>query len=181
MPAFCHLKAYMRGVHRKMRKPPPNDPIRANERRNAAARRVGTNARCACGEARPEALIAGSNPMICAECQRNQRGQATQDDHHFAGKSNSSVTIPIPVNDHRADLSVAQMDWSKRTRENPDRSPLLAAAACIRGFIDTVVYLIEKGLSWIAEMLEKADEFLTDKLGARWWVGTPVEGFQPKG
>ena len=37
-------------------------------------------------------------------------------------------------------------------------SPLLAAAASVRGFIDTVLYLIDKGLHWIAEMLENTGE-----------------------
>ena len=157
----------------------PIDPIRANARNNAAARRVGLNAKCACGESRPEALITGSDPMICAECWRKQREQSTLDDHHFAGASNSPMTIPIPVNDHRADLSVAQYDWPKQTLENPDRSPFLAAAACIRGFLDTVLYL-QKGLRWIAEMLEKADAFLVEKFGRKWWTGTPLQQFQPK-
>jgi len=117
--------------------------------------------------------------MICAECWRKQREQSTLDDHHFAGASNSPMTIPIPVNDHRADLSVAQYDWPKQTLENPDRSPFLAAAACIRGFLDTVLYL-QKGLRWIAEMLEKADAFLVEKFGRKWWTGTPLQQFQPK-
>jgi hypothetical protein len=44
-------------------------------------------------------------------------------------------------------------------------SPLIAAAACIRGFIDTILYLIEKGLHWVADMLETADAYLANKLG----------------
>ena len=104
----------------------------------------------------------------------------TKDDHHFAAKANSPVTIPAPVNDHRAELNVAQYDWPKQTRENPDGSPLLAAAACIRGFIDTVLYLIEKGLHWIADMLEKADAFLTQTHGKKWWTGTEIEKFAPR-
>ncbi len=158
----------------------PNDPIRKHARKNASTRRVGVKAKCACGEARPEALIPGSIPKVCGECQRRQRGQTTVDSHHFAGKSNSPITVPIPVNDHRAELSVAQMDWPKGTQENPERSPLIAAAACVRGFIDTVLYLIKQSLLWVADMLEKLDAFVTDKLGPNWWIGTSIEQFQPK-
>lgn len=135
-----------------------------------AARRVGVNAKCDCGEARPEALIARSVHVICTECQRKMERKSTLDRHHFAGKPNSPITIDVPANDHRADLSVAQMDWPKRTRENPDNSPLLSAAASIRGFIDTMIYLINKGLEWIAAMLEKADAVLTETLGPNWWA-----------
>jgi hypothetical protein len=66
------------------------------------------------------------------------------DAHHVAGKANSPVTVPVPVNDHRACLSVAQADWPKSTLMNVHGSPLLAAAACVRGFVDMVFYLIER-------------------------------------
>jgi hypothetical protein len=51
------------------------------------------------------------------------------DAHHVAGKANSPITVPVPVNDHRACLSVAQADWPKSTLMNAHGSPLLAAAA----------------------------------------------------
>jgi hypothetical protein len=102
------------------------------------------------------------------------------DDHHVAGKASSPLTVSVPVNDHRADLSVSQYDWPKETRENPDGSPLLAAAASIRGFIDTVVYLVEKGLRWVAELLERLNALLTEKFGPGWWLGTSLEKFAPK-
>ena len=86
----------------------------------------------------------------------------------------------MPVNDHRAELSVAQYDWPKLTRENPDGCFLLAGAGCIRGFTDTVVYLIRTSLLWIAEMLESLSAFLVEKMGAKWWIGTPLEQFAPK-
>ena len=102
------------------------------------------------------------------------------DNHHpFIKVNDSKTTIPVPVNDHRADLSESQRDWPKRTRENPDGSPFLAGAGRLRGFIDTVLYLIERGLLWVAEMLEKFDEWATEKWGRGYWKGTPLEQFQP--
>ena len=96
------------------------------------------------------------------------------DKHHVAGKSNSPVTVSIPANDHRARLSEDQYDWPMRTLENPGQSPLLKAAACVRGFVDMVLYLTEELLNWIAEMLEKLDTHLFERLGPQWWQGTPV-------
>jgi hypothetical protein len=162
-------------------KTPPRDPIAAYQRQATAARRVGANARCACGEERPQALITGSRPVICIECNRTRKGQKTMDKHHPAGKSNSPVTVSIPANDHRARLSEDQCDWPKQTLENPDGSPLRTAAGCIRGCIDTVTYLIETLLEWIADMLERLDTHLHDRLGPKWWVNTPVEQAAPKG
>jgi hypothetical protein len=102
------------------------------------------------------------------------------DNHHPFGKANNPTTIPVSVNDHRADLSMAQHDWPKETRENPDASPLRAGAGCLRGFVDTVIYLIRKGVLWIAEALEWLDGFLVEKLGPKWWVGTWLEKYAPK-
>ena len=50
----------------------------------------------------------------------------------------------------------------------------------MRGCTDTILYLIEKGLLWLADMLEKLDEFLVKKLGPKWWVNTEIEQFAPK-
>jgi hypothetical protein len=164
-----------------MKKPRLRDPEGAAKRAAIAQRRVGEGARCACGEARPLALIPGSNPMICAKCQRQKRGHTVMDKHHPFGEANDpKTTILVPVNDHRAELNEAQNDWLKQTRENPDGSPLRAAAGTIRGFIDQILYLIDKGLNWVADMLEKLDEWLKSKFGPNYWLGTPLETFVPK-
>jgi hypothetical protein len=103
------------------------------------------------------------------------------DNHHVAGKSNSRITIPIPVNDHRAWLTEDQFDWPKKTLENIDRSPLLAGAGRIRGFSDTVIYLVERLLLWTAELLEELNELLVDRWGPKWWLNTPLRIFTPGG
>jgi hypothetical protein len=163
------------------KKLPPRDPGAAYRRKAVAKRRVGIGTRCACGEERSEALITGTKPSLCAACKRIKSGHPITDKHHFAGRANNPTTIPVPVNDHRACLGPAQEDWPKLTLKNPLGSPLLAGAACVRGFVDTVLYLMEKGLIWIAEMLEKLDDLLMRKLGSRWWLNSEIEQYAPKG
>lgn len=162
------------------RKLPTRDPIAAHQRQTIARRRVGEDAQCACGESRPEALLSGSKPAICAACDRKKRGKGPLDRHHVAGKSNSPATIPVAVNDHRARLSTDQYDWPRETLENPKGSPLRAAAASLRGYSDTSAYLVEKFVLGNPEMLETLDKFLIEKLGQQWWVGTPMEQYARK-
>ena len=124
---------------------PKRDPSAAHVRKAIAARRVGLGSRCACGEARPEALVRNGKAVICHDCKRKEKGMKRHDNHHVYGKANDPATVPAPVNDHRAELNTAQHDWPKKTLQNPEGSPLLKAAACVRGFIDTVVYLVKSG------------------------------------
>jgi hypothetical protein len=56
----------------------------------------------------------------------------------------------------------------------------LAAAASIRGSVDYLYYSIEKNLLWIPDMLEILSKFLSDHLGPKWWINTPLERFSPK-
>ncbi len=156
------------------------DPEAACIRQATAKRRAGVNAKCACGEKRPEALIRKGKRVICHECKRKKEGATVVDNHHVFAEANSPAIVPTPVNDHRAELNVAQYDWPKKTLENPEGSPFLAAAGVIRGFIDYIRYLIEKGLAWVAQMLEAADAFLVEQLGPQWWVATPLDEFAPK-
>ena len=139
------------------KKLPPRNPRAAYRRETIATRRIGQGNKCACGEDRPEALIRGSNPRVCAKCDRRKMGRRKTDDHHIAGQANDPATISVPVNDHRAELSVAQQDWPPKTLQNPDGSPLLAAAARIRGFVDTSNYLMQHFLLQGAAVLELLD------------------------
>jgi hypothetical protein len=91
------------------------------------------------------------------------------DRHHVAGKANHMLTIPIPVNDHRAIFNEDMHDWPKETLENPSKSPLLAAAACIRAFCRFATYLIDELLFWIADMLERLHSVLMEKFGNNYW------------
>jgi hypothetical protein len=156
---------------------PQRNPGAAYQRKVAAERRFPPGSRCACGETRPESFVS-KNPVVCAACDRVARGQTTLDDHHSAGESNSPITVPIPVNDHRAELSPAQYDWPKATLENRNGSPLLARAACIRGYIDTNSYLVEKLLRPNAEFCELMDQILTQEFGPEWWRDPRFEKFK---
>jgi hypothetical protein len=155
------------------------DPEAASIRKATSARRAGVGAKCACGENRPGALIRNSRPKTCHECRRKAEKKSTFDRHHPFGESNSPITVNIRTNDHTSELNEAQRDWPKQVLENPDGSPLLAAAGHVLGFIDTVVYFIEKGLRWVADLLVIADEYLKETLGAKYWLGTPFEHLAP--
>ena len=157
--------------------PSRNKPIDHYVRRETADRRVGADAQCACGESRAQALVAGATPTICAECDRKRKGRSTVDKHHVAGRANDPTTIPIPRNDHVADLTERQHDWPLETLENPTGDPLRRAAACVRGLRDTLYYLIDTAVFWIAEMLEALSDLLVAQRGPTWFVGTPIERF----
>jgi hypothetical protein len=163
-----------------LKKKPPRDPIATFERESRAARRVGQDSRCECGEQRPLALIPGSNPKTCAACQRKKLGHSLLDNHHPAGEANDPTTTPIPVNDHRAILSLQQLEWPPETWENSSGSPLRAGAAGMRGYCETNDYLVASLLIPRAEMLEALDMYLEKRLGPEWWVGTEMERFAPE-
>jgi hypothetical protein len=77
-------------------------------------------------------------------------------------------------------LSVLQYDWPKTTLENPDSSPLLAAAGRNRGYTETNAYLVDVLLRQNTEVLELLDAYLVKRLGTKWWVGTELQQFAPK-
>jgi hypothetical protein len=158
------------------------DPIKTYKRKATAARRVGQDARCTyCGEARPEALNLKSKPITCEECHRKRRGKTTMDQHHIAGRANSPITTSIPANDHRAELSVAQQEWPKEVRENPDGCPLLRAAAHILGFVDTVIHYMREFLLWIADLLIALSAHLAQAWGRKWWLKSDLKRFARHG
>jgi hypothetical protein len=75
-----------------------------------------------------------------------------------AGKANSPITVTVFVNDHRAELTVAQYEWPKATLGNPTGDPNLKAAAGIRGLSDLLRYFCDKVLLPAAEDLESLAE-----------------------
>src|SRR5262245_57322055 len=112
------------------RRIPKRDPEAAYVRKTVAKRRIGDR-RCLCGERKAEAL--NYETVWCFACQRQRQGRSTVDEHHYAGEANDpTTTFPVPVDQHQ-ELTSAQLDWPKETRENPRGSPALAAAGRVRG------------------------------------------------
>jgi hypothetical protein len=133
-----------------------------NERRRE---KFPVDAACAhCGESDRRALVLGSEPLRCYSCS----GQRTET-HHLAGRSNASVTIPLPANEHRL-ASDLQQNWPKSMLRNPSSSPLVAMAASMQGWCDVLALIIERGVGWIPAALVALDAALTEKLGERWWT-----------
>ena len=163
-----------------MPKPPKRDPLGAFHREALAERRLGNQKECAsCGETRALALEQNTNPRLCTECRREKQGQTIFDDHHIAGQANSDVTTPIPANQHRAQLSEDQKDWPRKTLENRDGDPLLAAAARNRGVVNCLSHLIDVLLP-NTELQEALHQQLVEQHGSEWWRNTKVEKFARK-
>jgi hypothetical protein len=151
-----------------------DDPISAWLRHARAQRRVGVTAACACGEARPFALISARLPPICFRCDRIAQGREPYEANHVFGKRSSDLTIRYPVNDHRAVLSVGQYRWPPQTLENSDGDPFLAAAARFRGLYDNFEYMLRDCLEE-AQRLEHLSVAMRQKHGPHWWTEAPPE------
>jgi hypothetical protein len=150
------------------------DPIKEYVRNAKARRRVGSGM-CSCGEDRQFALISGRTPPTCYACDRIARGREHFEGHHVFGRRNGGPVIAVPINDHRAELSVAQYRWPRRTLENPCGSPLLAAAGMRRGTREMIAYL--RGQDVSDQIMEQLDAWLRAKMGPEWWIGSPLEKY----
>ncbi len=146
-------------------------------RTEAAYERLGTRRpRCGhCGEADPIALQGVHPDVVCYECSAQQAGRLRMEEHHPAGRRNNPATVPIPGNDHRV-LSGMQRDWPERTLRNLDGSPLLTAAAAIRGWLDVLWLIVQRTVGPIPALLEALDETLRAKHGDRWWEELEFRG-----
>jgi hypothetical protein len=69
-----------------------------------------------------------------------------------------------------------QRDWPERTLRNPDGSPLLAAAATIRGWLDVLSLIVQRTVGHIPVLLESLDEGLRATYGDRWWESLDLNG-----
>jgi hypothetical protein len=137
-------------------------------------RQLGTRSpRCGqtgCGESNPLALTGVDPDILCYECRSRQGGRSVVEQHHVAGRHNMADDVAaIPGNDHRA-LSVSQYGWPTGTLRNPDASPLLAAAAALRGWLDVLLHIVGNTVGWIPPFLEWLDGALTETVGRTWWI-----------
>jgi hypothetical protein len=102
----------------KTKRQPQRDPIAAYQREVIAERR-SAGKECACGESRPVALIPGSDPTICAKCDRERKGENPMDEHHVPGQANSPETVPTPVNDANHSNMVNTVEKRSESRGLP--------------------------------------------------------------
>lgn len=147
--------------------------------------RLGQYAACEdCGEADPRALhqdrqaakdANGTDTVRCVECRLLAHDGVPIERHHLAGRANDPVTVPIPANEH-AVLSDLQLAWPRETLRNPDGSPLLKAAASLRGWLDVLRLNLDRTVGWIPEFLEWLDAALSVLAGPRWWEKLGWEG-----
>jgi hypothetical protein len=157
-------------------------------RDNRKRERLGDASTChLCGEAdvrglrRVELVSSIEGPItvtLCASCHVQLQGKRLTEEHHPAGRANDPFTVPIPATEH-AILSDAQYDWPRETWRNPDGSPLLAAAASLRGWLDILRLIIERTVGWIPAFLEALDALLRQQLGPRWWLLAAFKGVTP--
>ena len=151
--------------------PAPGDDVEKVKRLELQYRRLGTrNPVCAwpgCGETNPFTLTGRDPDISCYEHDLLRVGKKPYEAHHVAGKHNADVTVDVPGNDHRI-LSELQRFWPDDTLRNPEHSPLLVAAAFIRGWLN-VMQVIERSVGWIPEFLEWLNRILVDQYGADWW------------
>jgi hypothetical protein len=87
------------------------------------------------------------------------------------------VIADVPGNDHRI-LSELQWFWLEDTLRNPEHSPLILAAASIRGWLDVMLVIIDHSIGWIPEFLEWLHNTLVNQIGADWWVKFEWPGVQ---
>ncbi len=121
-----------------------------------------------CGERHPFALTGVDPDIYCREHGAARLGRNWVEQHHPPGKSNAPETVTIPANDHGV-LSGEQQLWPRDTLRNPDCSPLLRAAAAIRGWADVLRLILERTVVWVPSFLERLDESLRQCLGDLWW------------
>jgi hypothetical protein len=142
------------------------------ERREQRLRALGTRSpRCSvagCDETDPFALTGVDPDILCREHLTDTQGRSWTEEHHPAGQYNDPTTVSAPANDHGA-LSEYQALWPRDTLRNPDASPLVRAAAWIRGWLDLVRLMIDRAVGRIPAALEDLDALLTSFIGPGWW------------
>lgn len=116
-------------------------------------------------------LMNGSEPeeLLCYEHMLMAQGRSPVELQHPAGQHNDpAFTVPFLGNLHRL-MDEPKRDWPERTLRNPEGSPMLKAAACVRAVSDWLRLIIERLLGWVPTFLEAVDAAFTEQHGPRWW------------
>jgi len=142
----------------------------ARAREGAYERLATRDPKCTKCDERDPAALTGSYPnIVCYEHLAQSQGRSWTEGDHTAGRHNDPTPIvEMPGNDHRI-KSDRMRAWPEKTLRNPDRSPLLRAAATLRGWIEALRLILERGVAWIPSFLERLDEWLTQHHGSGWW------------
>jgi hypothetical protein len=154
---------------------PYADPDRDEERLEARLALLGTRSpRCSapgCLERDPFALTGVHPRLMCAEHRNELEGRTWLEKSHTPGRRNDPTDdVPIPANDHSILSHKYQPSWPRETLRNPDGSPLLRAAAALRGWMDVLRLILERTCGWVPSFLERLDSWLRERVGDRWWV-----------
>ena len=157
------------------------DPLESLKRIEEQYRRLGIRTPvCAwtdCGERNPFTLVGHHPDISCYEHYSLRVGRKPYEAHHVSGQANSDVTADVRGNDHRI-LSELQRFWPEDTLRNPEHSPLIVAAASIRGWCDVMRVILERSIGWIPGFLEWLNNILVDVIGTDWWVTFEWPGVQ---
>jgi hypothetical protein len=122
-----------------------------------------------CRERCPFAFTGVDPDIECYEHAALAAGRHWLEEHHLAGRRNDPRTVLLPGNEHRI-LSELQYLWPLETLRNPDGSPLLWAAALVRGW-SNVLFVVIVVIAGVPVFLEQLDEWLREEIGPRWWEG----------
>jgi hypothetical protein len=143
------------------------EEIKRLRRASLRSERFPKDAACEnCGERDPRALVPGQ--VLCYGCSGRRRGRVQTEQHHIGGRHNSDVTLAVPANEHRI-LSDMQANWPEETMKNPDKNPLVAIEAHLRGWIDLVKVAIERVFSAVLAPLVALNSDLCSAHGRQWW------------
>ena len=129
-----------------------HDPVAAWLRSSRSQRRVGPGAVCvSCGkESRPYGLIFGRDPPCCYRCDRIAQGQPPYENNHVFGQHNSDLTIRYLINDHRAVLSVKQLDWTDETLKNSNGDCCSKGSRASMGWRTTTAQMLADCIAFCA-------------------------------
>jgi len=122
-----------------------------------------------CSETDPFALTGVHPNELCEEHLADAMHERWVEEHHLAGAANHPTAAAIPANDHARITHGYQKQWPRETLRNTEGSPLLCAAAAIRGWMDVLRLMLDRTIAWIPAFLETLDAWLLDLLGPGWW------------
>jgi hypothetical protein len=121
--------------------------------------------------------LTGDDPehLFCYEHLAELQGRSPVECQHLIGHHNDEqLCMPFLGNLHRA-MDDGKKDWPQKTLLNPEGSPALKAAACVRAACDWAQVIVGCLMTWVALFLEWLDTRLTELHGRRWWeaIGLP--------